>query len=168
MLLNVAVAITIEATQLTIDTNADVTALTISCIIVIYIIFYIPQNKIFLYRKRLFIYRNMNKLNEEESRELYDFLHHLKKLNWIIDSHINFMDISHIFEWHFKITGLIQPHDNIRDKEERLGAMTKDLTDYFKKDIIIIEKIRCKNCRRNKPKDSFFGRKICRSCQKKI
>lgn len=108
----------------------------------------------------------MIKLTEQEGTQLYDFLKQLKKNNWILDIRKDGQAFSDIFDWHLKITGLVSAYDGF-DSEHQLCYMTRDLCNYFKKDIPVIQTKKCSVCRRVKPIEEFFGKKNCRLCRKK-
>ena len=111
----------------------------------------------------------MKLLNETDAKDLYDFLHYLKKSNWYIDlwtTYNNKPAIGLIYEWHYKVTGYVSAYDEF-SAEDQLCKMTKDLADYFKKDIVIIKKKVCSRCRKSKDLSLFFSKKICKVCYKK-
>jgi hypothetical protein len=105
----------------------------------------------------------MNKLNEQESLELYRLLKDLKQKNWTVD----IRDIGLFFtiwDFHFKINNLISAYDGL-DSMEQISYMVKDLCEYFKQDIPEIRKQKCTKCRRLLPIEEFFSKRQCDRCR---
>lgn len=104
------------------------------------------------------------KLSKEDTEQLFNFLVKLKHDNWIVTEPSILMEI---YEWHIKITGFICQYEGKNYNETAFCHMTKDLADYFKKEIINEKKQKCPRCRRLKTLDSFLGNKYCKECRKK-
>lgn len=102
------------------------------------------------------------KIGQSEAFEVYNLLKELKYNEWIIDKR-NILIINKIINFHFLITNMISAYDGL-DSDIQLSYMVADLARYFKQDIKIVPKKKCKKCKRIFPVEEFLSKTTCRSC----